>query len=109
MNIQTQAARNTDPDTSHLAAQIITESGKRGTDQDKVLAVVIDCDHYGLIPMTGGEVANLLFDRYPLDRWTREKALKRLGDLKGIKVMHGERRACTALENHPVCVTWELK
>jgi len=31
-----------------------------------------------------------------------------LGDLKGIKVEHSERRACNALKNASVCVTWRL-
>lgn len=108
MSIQTPAARSTDPETSHIAAEAITKSGTRGSDQQKVLAFVINEDYKCEAPMTGAEIAKGLQDIYPFEDWPREKAMKRLGDLKGVKVKHGERRACTVLKNNPVCVTWEL-
>lgn len=108
MNIQTPAARRTDPETSHFAAQRITQSGSRMTDADKVLAFLVNEDYKATAPMTGAEIAARLDAIYYGEHWTREKALKRLGDLKGIKVKHGPRRACEILEHGPLCVTWEL-
>ena len=108
MRIETQAARNTDPVTSHIAAEAITKSGRRNTDAQKVLAFVIRHEGDENYPMTGAEIAKGLSYDYPYEDWPREKAMKRLGDLKGIKVQHSERRGCTALKNASVCVTWKL-
>jgi len=108
MNIQTQAARNTDPETSHIAAEAITTSGARLKDAQKVYDYVVRAALNLRKPLTAGEIASGLHLRWPKENWTREKALKRLGDLKGIKVKHGPRRACKALKHEPMCVTWEL-
>ena len=108
MRIETQAARNTDPETSHMAAEAITKSGARMIDVTKVYEFVFRAALNLRKPLTAGEIARGLDKQYPLEDWTREKALKRLADLKGFKVKHGERRKCTALKHEPMCVTWEL-
>jgi len=108
MNIQTPASRNTDPETSHMAVDLINRTGSRKTDQQKVFDYVVRAQYCAAYPLTGAEIARGLQEKYPLEDWPREKAMKRLGDLKGIKVEHSDRRACNALKNASVCVTWRL-
>ncbi len=106
MIIETPAARNTDPSTSHLAADAITKSGKRMKDADKVLAFLINEDYKGVDPMTWAEIAKGLQDIYPGEGWDNYKAIKRLNDLKNINVQHGSKRKCGV--GGRLCVTWEL-
>ena len=106
MRIETPAARSTDPASSHLAADAITKSGKRMNDADKVLAAVLAWDVFGGAPKTGAEIAKDLQKFYPFEKWDHYKAIKRLCDLKGLKVKHGEKRECRVLGS--LCVTWEL-
>ena len=106
MNIQTPAARNTDPETSHMAIEAITKSGKRMIDQEKVIEVMAIAELNGGIPMTGGEIAKKLTDRHPGEKWDNTKAIKRLCDLKGVNVNQLDKRKCGVLGS--MCMTWEL-
>lgn len=92
MNIQTPIAKNIDPDTSHLAADEITESGQRKRQLD------IAVDLVGANPgMTRAELA-------------KESGLckfmiaRRLSDAKGLLVRQGAKRKCS-VDNRMV-VTW---
>lgn len=87
------AARTTDPETSHEAADLVTRTGKRATHQ----LLVLDCvrrmpgmTYHHIAVQTGLE---------------RHEAMRRLGDLKGSApplVRHGEPR----IVNGRPCVTW---
>jgi len=74
-------ARTTDPWTSHAGAVEVTDSGRRLTQSERLLAVVRS--HPGL---TGGEISELA----GLDRWA---TTKRLSDLKNTgQAIQGESR-----------------
>jgi len=96
-NIQTQAARSTDPETSHMAAEEVTKSGKRET-HIKILTDVVN-DNPG---MTSKEIAFMLQDKYPeLDR---HEVARRLADAKGCSLQQGTVRKCRLAKR--MCVTW---
>jgi hypothetical protein len=64
MRVETPIARNTDPESSHLAAAEITGSGKRRAQQDQTIAAVRKYPG-----RTSQELANLTgLDRYMLAR-----------------------------------------
>ena len=77
----TPIARPSDPWTSHIGAAEVTESGRRKTQSERLLAVVQS--HPGL---TGGEISELA----GLERWA---TTKRLSDLKNAgQAIQGEPR-----------------
>ena len=77
------AARNSDPETSHLAEKEITTSGKRGAQMMLVVEKVKT-----LIGFTSAELAKATgLDRYMVAR--------RLSDARGLDfVMNGDSRKC---------------
>lgn len=80
---RTPAARNTDPETSHLAEQHINETGIRERQQRAAYAVV--CNHPG---HTSAELAKYCdLDSYQLAR--------RLPELRPVHVRTGSKRKCT--------------
>tara|TARA_R110000850_G_C9996087_1_gene467957 strand:+ start:9743 stop:10030 length:288 start_codon:yes stop_codon:yes gene_type:complete len=95
MNIQTQAARNTDPITSHEAATEITESGERRTQVKRVVEMVEE--NQGRTAAELAVVNNVC--RYMLAR--------RLADATDIYVMKGDKRKCSVAGRN--AVTWWIK
>ena len=94
MNIQTPAARNTDPDTSHMAAEAFTRSGKRLSHNMRILKAIINKPG-----MTAGEIAEAT-------GLTQVQVSRRTADFKKIKIEEGEPRHCKALEHRPLCLTY---
>lgn len=91
LNVQTPAARNSDPLTSHMAAQHMNHTGARAKQQQEVLAAVRK--HPG---MTSSELAQATgVDRYMLAR--------RLPELAPA-VVKGEARKCQVSGRQ--AVTW---
>lgn len=89
----TPAARSTDPETSHLAAEENTLSGRRAVQQHAVLAAVMS--HPGLTSRELAQAAGM--DRYVVAR--------RLPELEAAKRVHkGEARECRV--NKRRAVTW---
>ncbi len=89
----TPAARNTDPETSHLAAEENTLSGRRAVQQHAVLAAVMA--HPGLTSRELAQAAGM--DRYVAGR--------RLPELEAAKrVRKGEARECRVSKRR--AVTW---
>jgi hypothetical protein len=93
MNIQTPAARNTDPDTSHLAAHSVTTTGTRHTNNQKCREAVEN--NPGASSAKIAKITGL----------DRHEAARRLSDLRGISVEQGEPVRCK-LCNNRLCVTW---
>ena len=93
MNIQTPAARNTDPVTSHLAAQAVTESGSRQSHNQQCLKEV---------RKNPGASSAKIAKATGLDR---HEAARRLSDLNGISVEKGEPARCKLCKGK-LCVTW---
>lgn len=60
LNIQTQAARSRDPETSHLAAEAVTKSGARQAQIVRVVAMVQE---------TNGLTSRELADHHKEDRY----------------------------------------
>lgn len=96
-NIQTPAARNTDPETSHMAAADVTASGKRQT-RIRILAEIV-ANNPGL---TSAEIAFMVADKHP--DLTRHEVARRLADGKGTVVRQGIARKCRRCER--ACHTW---
>ena len=97
MNIQTPASRNTDSESSHVAEEKITKSGKRQAQIDEILAyVTLNQGH------TSGEIAAGLGGEYD-----NVKVSRRLSDMKGLLLEQGDRRKC--LEKDSLMVTWWTK
>ena len=91
LNVQTPAARTTDPVTSHQAAQHMDQTGKRASQQREVLAAVRE--HPGL---TSAELARATgLDRYMLAR--------RLPELAPAAVK-GDPQRCQVTGRH--AMTW---
>ncbi len=92
IHIRTPAARNTDPASSHAAAERITRSGKRASQQDQVRACVL-----AYPGSTSAELAHLAgLDRYMVARRLPECAVAgsvARGPLRACDV--SERLACT--------------
>lgn len=93
MNIQTPAARNTDPATSHLAAQAITKSGLRHSHNKLCLKAVQD--NPGVSSARIAQIAGI----------DRHQAARRLSDIAGISVEKGEPARCDLCRGQ-LCVTW---
>lgn len=91
MNIQTPAARNTDPQSSHIAAENITKSGRRVGQQAQVAQLV------RLSP--GSTSAELSRKTKKLDRY---QIARRLPELKGVR--KGVPRHCGISKQ--LCETW---
>lgn len=91
--VETQAARNTDPDTSHEAAERITESGERARQAQRVLLCVT------LYPgRTSAEIAGLMFAE-------RQMPARRLPELVTAgAVERGPKRKCAVAETN--AITW---
>lgn len=86
-------ARETDPETSHLAAEEVTTSGRRAVQQHAVLAAVMA--HPGLTSRELAQAAGM--DRYV--------AARRLPELEAAKrVRKGEARECRVSKR--LAVTW---
>lgn len=96
-NIQTPAARRTDPATSHATAALITGTGQRQT-HVRILAEVV-ANNPG---MTSAELAFMLADKHP--QLNRHETARRLADGKGTVVRQGIARKCR--QCHRACVTW---
>jgi len=92
-DIQTPAARNSDPETSHLAAEEITKSGKRKAQQQKVLNAVKKFPN-----RTSAEIAN----RSKLDRYAVARRLPELATAGLVK--RGNARQCRI--NHRQAIVW---
>lgn len=90
---ETPAARNTDPVTSHLAADAITASGERGRQQQIVEATVF------MFPgCTSAELARCCeLDRFQIARRCPEV------ELAG-RIQRGEPRKCAV--GHRKAITW---
>jgi hypothetical protein len=88
--VDTPRARNTDPTTSHEAADAIKASGDLGRQQQAVLAAVRRWP--GLTSLELGA-------RMSLDRWA---VARRLPELEGIHVRKGEPRVVNGRRH----VTW---
>lgn len=91
-DVRTPAARATDPETSHLAAEIMTKSGVRAHQQRQVLSALREWPG-----RTSAELAsNAGMDRYAVAR--------RLPELVPLFAFRGGSRAC-AVSGRPA-VTW---
>jgi len=96
-NIQTQAARNTDPITSHMAADDVTVSGKRQT-HVRILSEIV-ANNPG---MTSAEIAFMVSDKHP--DLNRHEVARRLADGKGCTLRQGVSRKCR--RSNRMCITW---
>jgi len=101
--IETPAARNTDPETSHAAADNITSSGKRASHQRQILDLLRRCDG-----RTSAELA-VLAEREGFPHLDRHEVARRLSDLdKAGLVRKGASVVCKAHGTRAVswwCVT----
>jgi predicted HTH transcriptional regulator len=90
-------ARNTDPVTSALAGQAITEDGTRDVHKSKVLKALKEEP----LSVTSRELSV----RMDMDR---HEVARRLSDLKvdGLVCQAG-KRVCTASKKRLQCVTWK--
>lgn len=89
----TPIARRTDPDTSKLAAAVVTENGTRADQQKYVLAMVES--NPGL---TSAELAH----RFHVDRYM---PARRLPELRSqLLVCNGEKRTCK--QTNCIALTW---
>lgn len=95
MNIQTQAARNTDPITSHEAAKEVTVSGVRRTQ----IAQVVD-----MVKANQGKTAAELAQ---INDTCRYMMSRRLADATGVSVIKGDKRKCSVAGRN--AVTWLIK
>lgn len=91
-NIRTPAARNTDPETSHIAAEAITKSGVRAHQQRQVLAALREWPG-----CTSAELAQ----RASMDRYA---VARRLPELVPTFAVQGGARRCH-VSGRPA-VTW---
>jgi lipopolysaccharide biosynthesis protein len=96
LNVQTQAARSRDPETSHLAAEAITKSGARQKQIERVVAMVHKTDG-----MTSRELA----DHHKEDRYMVARRLSEAETAQ--EVEKGQPRTC-AIGNCKA-VTWWVK
>ncbi len=88
-------ARNTDPATSHKAADEITKSGKRATQQNQILEALATFQN-----CTSAELAQHMgLDRYIVAR--------RLPELRPKHVLSGNARKCKVTGKS--AMTWRLK
>jgi hypothetical protein len=96
-NIQTQAARNSDPITSHMAADDVTVTGKRQS-HIRILSEVV-ANNPG---MTSAEIAFMISDKHP--DINRHEVARRLADAKGCTLRQGVSRKCR--QSRRMCITW---
>ena len=96
-NIQTQAARNSDPLTSHLAADGVTVTGKRQS-HIRILSEIV-ANNPG---MTSAELAFMVADKHP--ELNRHEVARRLADGRGCTLRQGVSRKCRRCNR--MCVTW---
>ena len=96
-NIQTQAARNSDPISSHIAAGDVTASGKRQT-HIRILSEIV-ANNPG---MTSAEIAFMVSDKHP--DLNRHEVARRLSDGKGTTLRQGVSRKCHRANR--MCITW---
>lgn len=94
MSIQTPAARSTDPETSHEAAEVVTSSGERGRQGRAVLALI------RFLPgRTAGELAQdtrMYENGFLPDEDARYYAIqRRVSELEPQFVRRGESRVCS--------------
>ncbi len=99
------AARKTDPDTSHEAAERVTKSGVRSAQARQVFHLVCAAHRRGMTDATSRELSELPeAEEVGLDRW---KIARRLPELEERKlVQRGQKRACRAGEGR--AVPWRL-
>lgn len=96
-NIQTPAARNTDPKSSHLAAAEMNKTGKRQTHINQLAQVVVANPG-----KTSAELAFIVADAHP--HLTRHEVARRLPDGEGQVFFKGESRKCS--QTNRLCITW---
>jgi hypothetical protein len=96
-NIQTQAARNSDPIGSHMAADDVTASGKRQS-HIRILSEIV-ANNPG---MTSAEIAFMVSDKHP--DLNRHEVARRLADGKGGALRQGVSRKCR--QSNRMCITW---
>lgn len=96
-NIQTPAARRTDPASSHLAAAEVTKSGQRQTHIRQLAELV--ANNPG---QTSAELAFIAADSHP--HLTRHECARRLPDGAGTMFTRGESRKCR--QTNRLCITW---
>ena len=97
MEIRTHNARTTDPESSHLASEQVTRSGRR---QQRIATLVTFVrKHPGL---TSREIS-LALNQPDLDR---VEVARRLADAKGVQLKQGPLRSCTACSGMTRCKTW---
>lgn len=89
----TPAARSTDPQSSHLAAEKITRNGTRASQQQEVVRLVTD--------YPGHTSAELARRSGRLDRW---QIARRLPECAPVYVQRGKMRICRVTGNK--CITW---
>lgn len=88
MSIQTPAARATDPETSHEAAESITASGERRRQQVRVLALIVASPG-----CTAGELAEVAAEwDVGVDYFAIQR---RVSELEPQFVRRGESRTCS--------------
>lgn len=90
-------AANTDPETSHLAAERIKATGALGEQQRRVLELVRKFPG-----MTSAELAAHIDAVNWKDH--RHMVARRLPELAGVHISRGEARACRVTGSK--CVTW---
>ena len=98
ITVLTPASRATDPETSHIAEEIMNRCGKRAHQQRIIiqyLAVHPDS--------TAAELANAI----PNDKLDHAAVQRRLSDLCGIAVEKTGRRACRV--KGTLMTTWNVK
>lgn len=97
--IRTPAARNTDPESSHIAADRITSSGKRETHQRQILDLLRRCDG-----RTSAELAALA-QREGMVHLDRHEVARRLPELATAgAVRRGAQVTCR--ENGTKATSW---
>jgi len=96
LNIQTPAAKSRDPETSHLAAEVITKSGAR---QAQIVRVV------AMVHKTNGMTSRELADHHKEDRYMVARRLSEAETAQ--EVEKGQPRTC-AIGNCKA-VTWWVK
>jgi len=95
MRIETQAARNTDPETSHEAAELVTESNLRQTQIDRVIEMVRKDEG-----LTSAELALK-------NKTCRYVLARRLADADGSDLDQGQKRKCSVSGRN--AMTWFLR
>ncbi len=107
MNIQTPAARNTDPESSHIAATAVTKKGVRKLRQQALTKLLIKEFAWG---KTSAELARIVDPEHFPDDYglRRSEVARRLSDIKHITARKGKTRKCTELGT-TAAEWWPLK